>query len=190
MTDASFNWKLGVGAGAFRVRSLSSLSWVGGWFSRGFKVWKWPAEFELSPLTRLMRSSDGENWLTITIIPVSETKSMVQCSFYCSRTDVKAALPVAAAKREIADSVAKLELLFAEVSESGEIPDEASQEPLLAEIKAHSWLERLMCAEVHPASRMRESSQACKVADDLCRELEDAAADGEKKAGALGDLSW
>ncbi|KAK3651074.1 hypothetical protein LTR56_005838 [Elasticomyces elasticus] len=189
--EANFNYKLAVPPGAFRVSSLARLNKFAELLSAAslFESWKWPAEFELSPLTKLMRSSNGEHWLTITVIPVSETKSTIQCSFYCSRLDLKSTLPVSAAKQEISDSIKKLELIFAEVVESGEIPDAPSQEPLLAEIKAHSRLERLMGTEVHPASRMRESSQACKVADDLCRELEVAAS--EKFASTeLDGLAW
>ncbi|TKA73717.1 hypothetical protein B0A55_05483 [Friedmanniomyces simplex] len=191
--EANFNWKLAVPSGAFRVCSLTDLKKFAELLTEAscfFESWKWPAEFELSPLTRLMRSSNGEQWLTVTVVPVSETKSTIQCSFYCSRLDLKAVLPVSTAKQEVADSVKKLEIIFAEVSKSGEIPDAASQEPLLAEIKAHSRLERLMGTEVHPASRMRETSQACKVADDLCRELEVAAAEKPPALGGPDGLAW
>jgi len=186
--EANFNWKFAVPSGAFRVSSLTYLNKFAELLTQAsglFESWTWPTEFELSPLTRLMRSSNGEYWLTVTVIPVSELKSTIQCSFYSSRTESKAALQVTAAKQEVDESVKKLEMSFADVSTSGEIPDAASQEPLLAEIKAHSRLERLMSAEVHPASRMRDTSQACKVADDLCRELEVAA---DKKAPALSGL--
>ncbi|KAK4544577.1 hypothetical protein LTR36_004149 [Oleoguttula mirabilis] len=188
----SFNWKLAVPSGAFRVSSLTRLNKLAELFtevSGPFESWRWPAEFELSPLTRLMRSTTGEQWLTVTVIPISESKSTIQCSIYCSRLDLKATLPVSAVKQEISDSVKKLEMFYPEVSESGSIPDAASQEPLLAEVKAHSRLERLMGNEVYPASRMRETSQACKVADDLCTELEVAA--GERPAfSGLDGLSW
>jgi nitrite reductase/ring-hydroxylating ferredoxin subunit len=174
--EAKFNWKIAVPQGTFRICSLAHLNKLAELFSDAsglFESWKWPVEFELSPLTRLMRSTNGEQWLTITVVPVSEKTSTIQCSFFCSRLDLKSTLPVSAIKQEVVDSVTKLEMIYAEVAESGEVPDAASQEPLLAEVKAHGRLERLMGQEVYPASRMRETSQACKVADDLCKELEE-----------------
>lgn len=83
----------------------------------------------------------------------------------------------------------KLEMIFTDVKESGEVPDAASQEPLLAEIKACGRLERLMGTEVYPASRMREASQACKLADDLCKELEIASGERPASGGPEG-LMW
>ncbi|KAK0261342.1 hypothetical protein LTS09_004055 [Friedmanniomyces endolithicus] len=191
--EANFNWKFAVPSGAFRVSSLMYLNKFAELLTEAsglFESWRWPTEFELSPLTRLMRSSSGEHWLTVTVIPVSELKSTIQCSVYCSRLDPKAALQVTAVKQEVDESVKKLEMSFAAVSISGEIPDAASQEPLLAEIKAHSRLERLMGGEVHPASRMRDTSQACKVADDLCRELEVAADEKAPALSGLDGLAW
>lgn len=190
--EGRFNWKIAVPSGAFRVSSLTRLNKLVEVLTDAsglFESWRWPAEFELSPLTRLMRSSNGEQWLTTTVVPISEDKSSIQCSFYCSRLDLKATLPVSAVKQEISDSVKKLEMIFTEVSESGSIPHAASQEPLLAEIKAHSRLERLVGKEVYPASRMRETSQACKVADNLCSELEAAAGERSVIRG-LDGLSW
>lgn len=190
--EANFNWKIAVPSGAFRVSSLTYLNKLAQLVTDAsglFESWRWPAEFELSPLTRLMRSSNGEQWLTVTVVPVSEGKSVIQCSFFCSRPELKAVLPVSAVKLEISGSIKKLEGMFGEIGESGEILDAASQEPLLAEIRAHSRLERLMATEVHPASRLRETSQACRVADDLCKELEVAA--GEKSASSRLDvLAW
>jgi nitrite reductase/ring-hydroxylating ferredoxin subunit len=189
--SADFNWKVAVAPGAFRVCSLTHLNKLAELLndvSGLLESWRWPAEFELSPLTRLMRSSNGEQWLTVSVVPVSETKSSIQCSFFTSRLDPKATLPVSAAKQEIINSVKKLEMAYADVSFSGNIPDSSSQEPLLAEIKAHTRLERLMGQEVYPASRMRETSSACKVADDLCRELEMAA--GEKAQHGPDILAW
>jgi len=189
--EADFNWKIAIPSGVFRVSSLTYLNRLAGLLndvSGIFEPWKWPAEFELSPLTRLMRSNNGEQWLTVTVVPLSEKKSNIQCSFFCSRLDLKASLPVSAIKQEIGDSVKKLEMIFNDVQESGEVPDAHSQEPLLAEIKAHSRLERLIGKEVFPASRMRETSQACQVADDLCRELEQAAGEGAKASGDA--LAW
>ena len=63
-----------------------------------------------------------------------------------------ASLPVSAVKQEINDSVKKLEMIFNEVRVSGEIQNTTSQEPLLAEVKAHSKLEGLIGKEVFPAS--------------------------------------
>ncbi|KAK3116073.1 hypothetical protein LTR53_003963 [Teratosphaeriaceae sp. CCFEE 6253] len=190
--EASFNYKMAVPSGTFRVCSLTYLSKFAellAGMTGSFESWRWPAEFKLSPMTRLMRSSGGEQWLTITVVPVSESQSMIQCSFFCTRLDLKAKLPVPAVKQEINDSVKRLETVFIEVSKSGEIPDAASQEPFLAEIKTHSRLERLVGAEVYPASRLRETSQACKVADDLCRELE-AGVGEQTTAVRLDGLAW
>ena len=190
--DAAFNWKIAVPSGAFRVRSLAMqnklpelLSYVLG----NFESWKWPAEFELSPLTRLLRSANGDLRLTIAIVPQSNTTCSIACSLYCSKLDHKADLPVTAIKSEMNDSVKKLQLIFDEIKNDGRITDIWSQEPLLAEIKAHSRLERLTNTEVHPASRLRETSQACKVADDLCKQLEAEAAGSDSGPG-LNNLSW
>lgn len=190
--DAPFNWKIAVPSGAFRVRSLAMrnklpefLSYVLG----SFESWRWPAEFELSPLTRLLRSASGDLWLTIAIVPQSNTTCTIMCSLYCSKLDLQAELPVAAIKSEISDSIKKLQLIYEEVREDGTIADTKSQEPLLAEIQAHSRLERLMNGEVHPASRLRETSEACKVADDLCKQL-DAEAGEDSGTGHPNDLAW
>lgn len=191
-TEADFNWKIAVPVGVFRVSSLQHLNKFAELLSDAsamFESWKWPIEFDLSPLTRLMRSRNGEYWLTITVSPSTEAKSIIQCCFYCSKVDSRDNLPVAAVKQEVKDSIRKLEATFAEVANAGDIPDEASQEPLLAEITAHSRLERLMGRKVHPASRMRETSQACKVADDLCQELEKAAGERSSVDG-VESLAW
>lgn len=189
--DAQFNWKLAKPSDVFRVRSLAARSDLtdllrSTW--RAFKPSRWPAEFELSPLTRLLRSPDGHLWLTIAIIPQSNTTCSIACSLYCSKLDLKADFPVTAIKAEINDSVQKLQLIYDEIKDDGTITDTRSQEPLLAEIKAHSRLERLMNTEVHPASRLRETSQACKVADDLCKQLEFAS--GDRPSPDTNALSW
>ena len=190
--DAAFNWKIALPSGAFRVRSLawkSRLPELLSYALGSFESWKWPAEFELSPLTRLLRSASGDLWLTIAVVPQSSSTSTIACSLYCSRLDLKADLPVTAIKSEVNDSVKKLQLIFEQIKTDGTIADVKSQEPLLAEIKAHSRLERLMKKEVHPASRLRETSQACKVADDLCNQLEAAAGD-KSGLGELDTLAW
>lgn len=191
--DAKFNWKIALPSGAFRVRSLAMQNKLPELLSYAlgtFESWKWPAEFELSPLTRLLRSANGELWLTVAIVPRSNITSTVACSLYCSKLDFRADLPVTAIRSEINDSVQKLQLIFDDVKDDGTIADVRSQEPLLAEIKAHSRLERLTNGEVHPASRLRETSQACKVADDLCKQLE--AIDDEQARGGknVDSLAW
>jgi hypothetical protein len=79
-------------------------------------------------------------------------------------------------------------LIFDDIKDDGTIADVRSQEPFLAEIKAHSRLERLTKSEVYPASRLRETSQACKVADDLCKQLEIAS--GDKSTPDSNALAW
>jgi nitrite reductase/ring-hydroxylating ferredoxin subunit len=189
--DTQFNWKIAVPSGVFRVRSLAAGSHFPALLKsalRNLKSSRWPAEFELSPLTRLLRSPNGELWLTIAIIPQSNTTCTIACSLYCSQLDLKIDLPVTAIKSDVSDSVQKLQLIFDEIKDEGIITDTRSQEPLLAEIKAHSRLERLMKTEVHPASRLRETSQACKVADDLCKQLE--LASGDTSRPDANQLSW
>lgn len=189
--EAAFNWKIAVPSGAFRIRSMAmqhklpdALRYALG----SFKSWKWPAEFELSPLTRLLRSANGDLWATIAIVPQSNITCTIACSLYCSKLDIKADLPLTAIKSELSDSVKKLQLIFDNIKDDGTIADIQSQEPLLAEIKAHSRLERLVKAEVHPASRLRETSQACQVADDLCKQLEADAKDASEPG--WNNLSW
>ncbi|KAK3708036.1 hypothetical protein LTR37_011729 [Vermiconidia calcicola] len=190
--DANLNRKIAVPSRAFRVRSLAMqnklpklLSFALG----AFESWRWPVEFELSPLTRLLRSANGELWLTIAIVPQSNTACRIACSLYCSKLDARADFPITVIKSEVSDSVGKLQLIFEEVKKDGAIPDARSQEPLLAETKAHSRLEWLMNTEVHPASQLRETSQACKVADDLCKQLETASG-GYSGVAEATSLSW
>ena len=189
--DAQMNWKIAIPSGVFRVRSLASGSHFPAMLKsalRSLTSSRWPAEFELSPLTRLLRSPNGDLWLTIAIIPQSHATCTIACSLYCSHLDLKTDLPITAIKSDVSDSVQKLQLIFNEIKDEGIITDARSQEPLLAEIKAHSRLERLMNAEVHPASRLRETSQACKVADDLCKQLE--LASGDRSRPDTNNLSW
>ena len=189
--DTQFNWKIAVPTGVFRVRSLAAGSHFPALLKsalRSLKTSRWPAEFDLSPLTRLLRSPNGDLWLTIAIIPQSNTTCTIACSLYCSHLHLKTELPVTAIKSDVSDSVQKLQLIFDEIKDEGVITDTRSQEPLLAEIRAHSRLERLMNTEVHPASRLRETSEACKIADDLCKQLE--LASGDKSSPAANRLSW
>lgn len=68
--EASFNWKIAVPSGAFQACSLTHLNKLAELLSDVsglFESWKWPAEFELSPLTRLIRSTNGDQWLTVTV---------------------------------------------------------------------------------------------------------------------------
>jgi nitrite reductase/ring-hydroxylating ferredoxin subunit len=191
--DAQFNWKLAVPSGVFRVGSLTRRSHLPDLMrsalrSLNMKSSRWPAEFELSPLTRLLRSPSGDLWLTIAIVPSSNTTCSIACSLYCSQLDLKADLPITAIKSDLNDSVQKLQLIFDEIKEDGTIADVRSQEPFLAEIKAHSRLERLTKCEVYPASRLRETSQPCKVADDFCKQLEIAS--GDKSTPDSNALAW
>lgn len=130
--------------------------------------------------------------LTIAIIPHSSTTCTIACTLFCTKLDLKADFPVTAIKAEVNDSVKKLQMIFDEAKDDGTIGDIRSQEPLLAEIKAHSRLERLTNSEVHPASRLRETSQACKVADDLCKQLEAKAASQSAPVddADVKDMSW
>lgn len=189
--DASFNWKIATPSGAFLVRSLNTdrLPDMLNAFLGGLKSWRWPSEFTLSPLTHLLRSQTGNLWLTISIVPENSTTCTISCSLYCSELEMKSELPITAIKSEVQDSVTKLQLLFDESRKNSSIQDPRSQEPFLAEIQAHSRLERLTRGEVHPASRLRETSQACKVADDLCKQLE-VEAQGNGQNDVLGSLAW
>ena len=189
--DAQFNWKIAMSPNVFRIRSLAAgldRSDTFRFALRGFRISRWPAEFELSPLTRLLRSPKGDLWLTISIVPQSNAACSITCSLYCSKLDLKGILPVTSIKSDINDSIQKLQLFFDEAKEDGTITDMRSQEPFLAEIRAHSRLERLTKSEVHPASRLRETSQACKVADDLCKQLE--LASESKTSTDMDVLSW
>lgn len=194
VVDAGFNWKIAIPSGSFRVKALAARSRMPDMLGRvasSLGSWKWPAEFELAPLTRLLRSAKGDVFLTVSIIPTGSQSCNLACHLYSARADAKIETPVSIIKQEIAASVDKLQNIFDEVKETGEIPDAQSQEAMLAEIKAHSRLERLMGEEVFPASRLRESSQACKVADDLCRELEAEAATESAVNNDGGDaLAW
>lgn len=190
--EANSNWKIAVTTGAFRVRSLVSLSKMSTLLSQAitlFESWTWPAEIELSSLTRVLRSAPGDLWLTISVVPVSQSKTSISCAFYTSQVEASKIFAVAAAKQEVVESVKLLEDKYVLVKEERLIPDSSYQEPLLAELQAHTRLERLMRREVFPASRLRESSQACRVADDLCRELE--AAEGASGVSVNSDaLAW
>ena len=190
--EGNFNWKLGVTTGAFHIKSLANLSKLAELLSDAsglFESWKWPPEFELSPLTRLMRSTSGDQWLTVTVNPISESRSSIHCSFYTSHVDRTHPPSSSLVKQEVEESIKLLEEMFVELGKYSEIKDTQSQEPLLAEVRAHARFERLMGKEIFPASRMRETSQACKVADDLCRKLEDDA--GEKPGiGGMDGLAW
>lgn len=190
--EANVNWKIAVAPGAFPVRSLVSLSKMANLLSKAssaFESWKWPAEIELSSLTRVLRSTTGDLWLTISIVPLSQSKTSVRCAFYTTRPETIKSLPVESVKAEIAASTRQLEATYAYAKETGIVDGLPHQEALLAEIKAHSRLERLMRQEVHPASRLRETSQACKVADDLCRELEETESKGSQ-FDSVDALAW
>ncbi|KAF2161490.1 hypothetical protein M409DRAFT_69820 [Zasmidium cellare ATCC 36951] len=194
VVESGFNWKIAIPSGSFRVKALATKSRMPellGRVANSLGSWKWPAEFELAPLTRLLRSAKGDVFLTVSIIPTGSQSCNLACHLYSARADAKIETPVPIIKQEIAARVDKLQNIFDEVKETGEIPDAQSQEALLAEIKAHSRLERLMGEEVFPASRLRESSQACKVADDLCRQLEAEAATESAVKNKGGDaLAW
>ena len=120
--DAQFNWKLAVPSGVFRVCSSARSSHLPDLMkfaldSLNIKSTKWPAEFELSLLTRLLRSLGGNLWLTIAIIPQSNTTCSIACSLYCSQLDLKADLPITAIKSDLNDSVQKLQLIFDEIKD-------------------------------------------------------------------------
>lgn len=189
--EGGFNWKIAIPGGSFRVGSLAARKGLPDLLAR-FGAWKWPAEFELSPLTRLLRSAKGDVFLTISIVPTGPESCNLACHLYSARDDSKIETPTKIIKAEVAASVERLEGIFDEARETGAIPDCHSQEALLAEIKAHSKLERLMGTEVYPASRLRESSQACKIADDLCKELEATAASVSAPVidNRINSLAW
>ena len=192
--EANFNWKIAVPAGSFKVRSLSMPARLPGMLQRAvqtFEPWSWASEFELSPLTHLMRSRRGDLWLTITVIPKSHEASTIACALYSSGVaPVKSSQTMDSIKAEIAASVASLAGAFEQIKGDGSTADLYAQEPLLAECKAHARLERLMGKEFQPASRLRESSQECQVADELCKELEDLETSTRKNAGGSDELAW
>lgn len=192
--EAGFNWKIAIPSGSFRSKSLAARNRLPDMLARvasGLGTWKWPAEFELSPLTRLLRSAKGDVFLTVSIVPTGCQSCTLACHLYSAKPDAKIETPVSIIKQEIAASVERLQRLFNEVRATDTIHDPHSQEALLAEIKAHSKLERLMGEEVFPASRLRESSKACQVADDLCRELEaDAASRSAPTMDGVDALAW
>lgn len=195
--EAPFNWKIAVPEGSFRIASLAARSRMPSLVKmlRGrLETWRWAAEFELSPLTHLIRSAKGDLWLTISIVPGTSSTCTIACALYTSDEEVRIAeMPIAAVKSEVALSVARLSKTFDDIKTDGSTAADHAQEPLLAECKAHLRLERFMGKEIHPASRLRESSRECKIADDLCQELEaeagGSAADGNGARG--GDvLAW
>lgn len=191
--DAKFNWKVAMSPTAFMVSSLAAKSRFPRMLEQAaglVESWRWPLQFQLSPLTKLMRSASGDLFLTITIVPQNVNETILSCSLYSSSSHATPELRLSAIKSEVAESVAKLRRLEQSVAD-GAIADSRTQEALLWEIRAHSKLERLMGTEVFPASRIRESSRACKVADDLCRELEMASDEHQEMQGGVGiDVSW
>ena len=192
--EASFNWKFAVQAGSFKVRSLSMPARLPSILQRALQTlepWNWASEFELSPLTHLMRSRRGNLWLTFTVIPKSHEASTIACALYSSGdAPVKSSHTIDSIKVEIAASVASLAGAFEQIKDDGSTADLYAQEPLLAECKAHARLERLMGKEIQPASRLRESSQECQVADELCKELDHLETSSEKNAGGSDGLAW
>ena len=195
--DAPFNWKMAVPQGSFRIASMamrSRLPDLKRLLKGSLESWRWAAEFELSPLTHLIRSAKGDLWLTISIVPKTHTASTLACALYTSDQEVETfQLAIAAIKAEVKSSVTDLAETFEKVKDDGDTATDYAQEPLLAECKAHLRLERFMGKEIHPASRLRESSRECKVADDLCQELETEAA-GEAASAVSGGvddkLAW
>jgi len=189
---AEFNWKIAMTSGSFQIPSLATKALVprrlSDWLTRS-QSWKWPAEFQLSALTRLIRSSNGEAYLTISTSPTSSRMCDIVCSLFIAESLVIKHFAVADVKRDVNDSVFKLRTYFNGVKDSGVIPDTASQEPLLVEITAHSRLETAVGSKVWPASRMPESSEACRIASDICEEL-DAIAEQCPSKSRSADLVW
>jgi len=86
--NGNSNRKIAIGLGAFRVFSLTHLKKLTELLMDApvlFEPRKRPAEFDLSPLTRSTRSSNGEQWLTVVIVSTAESRWSMHCSFYCSR---------------------------------------------------------------------------------------------------------
>lgn len=190
--EADFNWKIAMAPGVFTVSSLASSKRGLNLFARAsanLESWSCPAELQLSPLTRVLRSSTSGLCLTVSMSPISQEKTAIQCALYTSSVRKLEDHLSEAVKRDVEESISRLRDQFTEAVLQGSIPHATHQEPLLAEIKAHSKLERLMGQEIHPASRLRETTQACKVADDLCKELE--AEEGKRgRQSQVGGLAW
>ncbi|KXL47705.1 MAG: hypothetical protein FE78DRAFT_77889 [Acidomyces sp. 'richmondensis'] len=222
VSEAAFNWKFAVPTGALPVPSitgspptnnedLDSRSIMGRIAKFFFSVARrrerrdessqqqTPTEIELSPLTRLYRSptskgSREDYWLTITLSPVTPTKTTLHCALYQHAhsnhtvpTSTQPSVPIQNIQTSLSDSIHALESRFATQGPTGEISTSIapSQEALLAETRAHARLEGWMGGEVHPASRWRETSSGGRVAEELCRELEGGgcmAADGKELA--------
>lgn len=195
--EAPFNWKMAVPQGSFRIASLAAPTGMPNLLrllKGNFRPWRWATEFELSPLTHLIRSAKGDLWFTISITPKSHASSSIACALYKSAPDGdQAEIPLSSIKSEVQSSIARLAGTFDSIKADGETAADYAQEPLLMECKAHMRLERFMGKEIHPASRLRESSQACKVADDLCRELEAETTETGGRgsvSGSPGGLEW
>lgn len=191
--DAPFNWKIAVPQGSFRIASMaarSRLPNLSKLLKGHLESWRWAAEFELSPLTHLIRSAKGDLWLTVSVLPMTDATSKIACALYSSEEDAKTRhLSVDAIKSEVQASVVSLTETFGELKHDGDTAADHAQYPLLAECKAHMRLERFMGKEIHPASRLRESSRECQIADDLCQELETEASEKANSAGAAS-LEW
>lgn len=191
--DAPFNWKIAVPQGSFRIASMAAKSTIPSLrklVKGDLESWRWAAEFELSPLTHLIRSAKGDLWLTISIVPQTHTSSKIACALYTSGVaDEIAEASIKAIRSEVKSCVDRLGEVFLGLKDDGDSAADNLQYPLLAECKAHTRLERFMGKEIHPASRLRESSRECKVADDLCQELESEAVEKANNRGAIS-LEW
>ncbi|KAF2723002.1 ISP domain-containing protein [Polychaeton citri CBS 116435] len=81
--EAKINWKFGLCPGAFELQSLTSKRRLARLFNSAsalVEYWSWPAEFELSPLTRMIRTGYGNHWLTISVLPIDEDRSRLKRS--------------------------------------------------------------------------------------------------------------
>lgn len=223
VSEAAFNWKFAVPTGALPVPSLTGSYPINN-ENRGnnstieqitkaiFSTARWrqrsdenshqrpPTEIELSPLTRLFHSSPSKGsredfWLTVTLSPVTPTKTTLHCALYHhfhSHTAVRSptthSLLLHTIQTSLTDSIHALESRFAAQGPTGAIPTSItpSQEALRAEVQAHARLEGWMGGEVHPASRWREASSGGRVAEELCRELEGRVCGAAEKEG----LAW
>lgn len=195
--EAPFNWKIAVPQHSFRIASLAAPTGMPNLLrllSGNLRSWRWATEFELSPLTHLIRSAKGDLWLTISITPRSHASSSIGCALYTSApAGARAKIPLSSIKSEVQSSITNLVETFESIKADGETAADYAQEPLLMECKAHMRLERFMGKEIHPASRLRESSKECKIADDLCRELEaETTGTGVRGSGSgsLRGLEW
>ncbi|KAL1305004.1 hypothetical protein AAFC00_003906 [Neodothiora populina] len=188
--EGAFNWKLAESASCFDITAVDSAPAS---VFAALHLAYWSSSYRHSQellLSHVVSSSRSGAALLLDITPLSAGKCNVSCTLLSSQKSTMEPDSINKTKSEVTASVMELERIYQDIKVTGATMDVQGQQTILADVVKHAKAERAAGKKMYPATRQDAVSATCKIADEICSELEAGAASSACGTATASSLAW